>query len=59
VVTEAHRLLRLHVLRASDAIQLASLLVLHRALAESVSLLAFDDDLIAAAEAEGVPVSDR
>lgn len=56
VVTEAQRLLRTHVLRAGDAVQLASLLVLGRALGDSVSLLAFDDALIAAADAEGVPL---
>jgi predicted nucleic acid-binding protein len=56
VVTEAHGLLQRHALRASDAIQLASLLVLRRALDERVSLLTFDGDLVAAAEAEAVLV---
>ena len=54
VVAEAQRLLRRHALRASDAIQLASLLVVARALGESLSLLAFDDALSAAAEVEAV-----
>jgi predicted nucleic acid-binding protein len=56
VVAEAQKLLRRHRLRSSDAIQLASLLVLGRALGEMPVLLSFDDALNTAGEAEAVPL---
>jgi predicted nucleic acid-binding protein len=56
VAAEASKLLRRHPLRSSDAIQLASLLVLGRALDEMPVLLSFDDALSAAGEAEAVPL---
>jgi hypothetical protein len=55
VVVAAQRVLSRHALRSSDAIQLGSLLTLGRALGEMPSLLAFDDALIAASNAEDVP----
>jgi predicted nucleic acid-binding protein len=57
VAAEAHKLLRRHPLGSSDAIQLASLLVLGRALDEMPVLLSFDDALSAAGEAEGVSLN--
>jgi hypothetical protein len=56
VAAAAQRLLARHSLRSSDAIQLASLLMVGRALDETPSLLAFDRALIAASGAEGVPL---
>jgi predicted nucleic acid-binding protein len=56
VVTDlARTLLRQYDLRAGDAVQLASALRLRQAL-PAVSLLAFDVRLLAAAEAEQMPV---
>lgn len=56
VVAEALELLRRHPLRAADALQLASVLVVGRALGETVPLLAFDEALLIAARAEAVPL---
>ena len=56
VVSEATRLLRRHDLRAADATQLASCLVLSRGVEQLPRFLTFDDRLVRAAEAEGLPV---
>ena len=56
VVTRAQALLQRHALRAGDAIQLASCLHLRDELEESISLVAFDDRLTAAARQEKVPL---
>ena len=56
VVTRAQALLRRHVLRAGDAIQLASCLHLKDELGEEVAMVAFDERLNAAARLEGVGV---
>jgi len=57
VVARANRLLRRHVLRAGDAIQLASVLYLRDALDEDVTFTAFDDRLVAAARGEGLTLT--
>ena len=51
---EARALLARHPLRAGDAIQLASALLLRRELSEAVTFAAYDDRLKAAAKAEGL-----
>ena len=56
VVAEARALLVRHPLRAGDAIQLASALLLRRELAEPVTFVAYDDRLKSAAGAEGLTV---
>jgi uncharacterized protein len=53
----ARALLLRHALRASDAIQLASCLVLRDRLEQPVQFLAFDDRLSEAALREGVPLA--
>lgn len=55
VTSRARALLVRHTLRAGDALQLASCLVLRDG-AGSVSFAAFDDPLVAAARAEGLQV---
>jgi predicted nucleic acid-binding protein len=54
VVVEARSLLLRHPLRAGDAIQLASALLLKRELKVEVDFAVFDDRLKAAAKAEGL-----
>jgi predicted nucleic acid-binding protein len=56
VTADARALLLRHLLRASDAIQLASCLYLQRQLSQPVPLVAFDQRLLDAARAEGVAV---
>ena len=56
VVVEARALLLRHPLRAGDAIQLASALVLRRELGEPVTFVAYDDRLKVAAKSEGLNV---
>lgn len=56
VVLEARALLVRRPLRAADAIQLASALLLRRELGEPVAFAAYDDRLKAAAKAEGLNV---
>ena len=56
VVLEARALLVRHPLRAGEAIQLASALLLRRELGEAVTFAAYDDRLKAAAKAEGLAV---
>jgi hypothetical protein len=56
VVAEARALLVRHPLRAGDAIQLASALLLRRELGEPVAFAAYDDRLKVAAKAEGLDV---
>ncbi len=56
VVIEARALLVRRPLRAADAIQLASALLLRRELGEPVTFAAYDDRLKAAAKAEGLNV---
>jgi predicted nucleic acid-binding protein len=56
VVAESRILLVRHPLRAGDAIQLASALLLRRELAEPVTFAAYDDRLKSAASAEGLIV---
>ncbi len=53
VVEEAARVVRVHGLRASDAVQLASALAVRRVDARCDTFLAFDQDLVGAASAEG------
>jgi uncharacterized protein len=55
VTSRARALLVRHTLRAADALQLASCLVLRDG-AGTVAFAAFDDRLIAAAQAEGLQV---
>ena len=54
VTTRAAALLRRHPLRASDSLQLAACLLLADELGKPTSLLAFDEQLVSAAQAEGV-----
>jgi predicted nucleic acid-binding protein len=54
VTEEARSLLLRHPLRAGDAIQLASALLLRRQLGVRVEFAAFDDRLASAARAEGL-----
>lgn len=56
VVREARELLVRHALRAGDAVQLASALLLRRELDVEVRFAAYDDRLKAAARAEGLIV---
>lgn len=56
VTTEAVSLLTRHRLRASDSVQLASCLYLHRQASEEVRLLAYDERLNDAARVEGLPL---
>jgi predicted nucleic acid-binding protein len=56
VTKEAVSLLTRHRLRASDSVQLASCLYLHRQVSENVRLLAYDQRLNDAARAEGLPL---
>jgi uncharacterized protein len=56
VVLGARTLLVRHPLRAGDAIQLSSALLLRRELSEPVTFVAYDDRLAAAAKAEGLAV---
>ncbi len=56
VVLEARELLVRHALRASDAVQLASALLLRRELGVDVSFAAYDERLATAARAEGLAV---
>jgi hypothetical protein len=55
-VGEARALLVRHPLRAGDAIQLASALLLRRELGDTVVFAAYDDHLKSAAKAEGLGV---
>jgi hypothetical protein len=57
VVALAGRLLSQHPLRAGDALQLASCRVLEEMTGAPVELVAFDDRLLEAAQAEGVTVA--
>lgn len=57
VIREAISLLTRHRLRASDSVQLASCLYLHRLASEEVRLLAYDDRLNDAARSEGLALS--
>jgi uncharacterized protein len=54
IAARANALLRRHVLRAGDAIQLASGLHLKDALQDETTFVAFDQRLVAAARAEGM-----
>lgn len=54
ITTRAAALLRRHPLRASDSVQLASCLLLADELGTPARLVAFDDRLADAAQAEGV-----
>jgi predicted nucleic acid-binding protein len=56
VTADARSLLMRHVLRAGDAVQLASCLYLQRQLAQPVPFVAFDSRLLQAARAEGLTV---
>jgi predicted nucleic acid-binding protein len=57
VVVRAQALLQRHSLRAGGAVQLASYLQLREALEDQVSLVAFDERLIAAARKERIVVA--
>ena len=57
VVARANNLLRRHVLRAGDAIQLASALHLRDELGEDLTFIAFDQRLVTAAAAEGLALA--
>ena len=54
VALRARSVLVTHALRASDAIQIASCLVIRDRLASAVSFVAYDDRLVAAASREGL-----
>jgi predicted nucleic acid-binding protein len=56
VALEASSLVVRHPLRAGDAVQLASALLLRRELATDVAFFAYDDRLSVAARAEGLVV---
>jgi predicted nucleic acid-binding protein len=56
VAERARELLLVRALRASDAVQLASCLLLREEAGADVALITYDDPLAAAAKAEGVPV---
>jgi predicted nucleic acid-binding protein len=56
IVVQARALLVRHPLRAGDAVQLASALLLQRELEEAVTFAAYDDRLKATAAAEGLTV---
>ena len=58
LLTRARDLVLRHPLRGFDAIHLASALHLRTAIAEEVRLVAADDRLLAAADAEGVGILD-
>lgn len=57
VVLEARGLVTRHPLRAGDAIQLSSALLLRRELSEPITFVAYDDRLKAVAKAEGLAVA--
>jgi hypothetical protein len=57
IVLEARALLVRHPLRAGEAFQLASALLLRRELREPVTFAAYDDRLRAAARVEGLAVA--
>ena len=57
VAAGARTLLLKHVLRAADAVQLASCLLLQRQLGRPVPFVAFDRRLVLAARAEGLAVT--
>ena len=57
VVRQAQSLLLRHAVRAADAIQLASCLVLRERLGQGVHFLAFDERLNEAAQREGLPLA--
>ena len=56
ITADARRLLMRHVLRAGDAVQLASCLYLQRQLVQTVPFVAFDSRVLQAARAEGLAV---
>lgn len=56
VVTKARGLLLRHPLRAGDAVQLASCIVVQQEIGEPIPFVAFDDRLRSAAAAEGLAV---
>jgi predicted nucleic acid-binding protein len=56
---QAHRLLRLHALRAADALQLAAALILAEHDPKTLPFVTLDDRLAAAAEREGFSVLGR
>jgi len=57
VVNRAQALLGRHLLRAGDAVQLASCLQLREELEDDVSLVAFDERLVAAARKERITLA--
>jgi hypothetical protein len=59
VVAAVHSLLDRHPLRAADALQLASAIVLRDALDTEIELVTYDQRLHAAAQAEGFQVRPR
>jgi predicted nucleic acid-binding protein len=59
VVAAVHPLLARHGLRAGDALQLASALMLREALGDDLALVAYDERLHRAARVEGFPVRPR
>jgi len=59
VVANVHPLLERHGLRAGDALQLASALLLREALGSELVLVAYDERLRAAAQVEGFRVRPR
>lgn len=54
----AHRLLRVHALRAADALQLAAAILASRTRPSSLDFVTLDERLAAAARVEGFPVID-
>lgn len=54
ITARARTLLQRHTLRAGDAVQIASCLFLQDQLGEPVTIVAFDDRLLAAARLEGL-----
>ena len=59
VLETARRLLRVHPLRAADALQLAAAILASEGRPSTLELVCLDDRLVIAAQREGFPVRDR
>jgi predicted nucleic acid-binding protein len=59
VLETARRLLRVHPLRAADALQLAAAFLASEGRPSTLEFVCFDDRLVIAAQREGFPVRDR
>jgi predicted nucleic acid-binding protein len=59
VLETARRLLRVHPLKAADALQLAAAVLASEGRPSTLELVCLDDRLVVAAQREGFPVRDR